>query len=112
MTSKSGTIESLTKLGFPMDEQTAFPILQIPGKFNGDADFKGQTAPLLSKYGDILAFFDNEPANDLAVRASMPNISVVFVNTNWQGTAMDKLVSNPTILWINNFIVPKATAPQ
>lgn len=105
--SKSGTIASLKKLGFPIDDR-AFPVLQTlqPSgkKFASDADFKGQTAPRLSKYGQIIAFFDNEPANDLAVRASMPDISVVFVNTNWQGPQMDKLVSDPTILWINNFI--------
>jgi len=105
--SEAGTRISLAKLGFPLDDR-AFPTLKDDnGNFSSDADYKAKIAPTLEHYGKIIAFFDNEPANDLAVRASLPDISVVFLNTNSSGADMDQLVSNPTILWLNNFIAPE-----
>jgi beta-phosphoglucomutase-like phosphatase (HAD superfamily) len=75
-----GTFRSLRDLGFPIGvagtEVVLKPDAQMP-----DEAFKRLAAPDLARIGEVVAVFDNEPANCNVFRAVYPSCASVFVDT-------------------------------
>ena len=75
-----GTLQSLRDLGFPIDDPATELILK-PDSATPDETFKRLAAPGLSRLGEVVAAFDNEPGNCNVFLASYPDAHVVFVDT-------------------------------
>ena len=75
-----GSFASLRDLGFPIGvigtELVVKPTFETP-----DAVFKRDVAPEVERLGELVASFDNEPANCNAFREMNPDAEVVFVDT-------------------------------
>ncbi|MEZ4299959.1 MAG: HAD family hydrolase [Polyangiaceae bacterium] len=75
-----GTFKSLRALGFPIGTMgvklVTKPAFEIP-----DTEFKRGVAPELRRYGDVIAVFDNEPANCNLLLEAYPDCTSVFVDT-------------------------------
>jgi len=76
-----GTVESLKKYGFPI-EDSASVLLTKPEKKIKDDDFKRTASEDIKKMGKVVASFDNEPKNANLFIESFPDAKVVFVETN------------------------------
>lgn len=77
-----GSFASLRDLGFPIGvvgtELVVKPTFETP-----DADFKRDVAPALARLGDVIAVFDNEPANVNLLLAAHPAAEGVFLDTQF-----------------------------
>lgn len=75
-----GSFQSLRDLGFPIGvvgtELVCKPDAKIP-----DEVFKREEGPKLSRIGNVVAAFDNEPGNCNAFLEMCPEADVVFVDT-------------------------------
>ena len=75
-----GTISSLRDCSFPIGiagtELVLKPDANLP-----DESFKRGALPTLDRVGDIVAFFDNEPANTNLAKAMYPGATVVLLET-------------------------------
>jgi hypothetical protein len=75
-----GTFKSLRDLGFPIGTMGAKlvtkPAFEIP-----DTEFKRSVAAELLRYGEVIAVFDNEPANCNLLLEAHPMCDSVFVDT-------------------------------
>lgn len=75
-----GTVASLRDCGFPYAiagvEMVLKPDASLP-----DEAFKRGALPTLDRLGDVVAFFDNEPANCNLAKAMFPDASVVALET-------------------------------
>lgn len=76
-----GTFASLRDLGFPIGvvgtSLVTKPAFEIP-----DADFKHAVAPSLVRHGNVVATFDNEPANCNLFLKHLPSARCVFLDTH------------------------------
>ncbi len=75
-----GTVASLRKWGFPVGEVGVGLVLKPDGTLSDEA-FKRATLPALRRVGDLIAFFDNEPANCNVARQTYPDAVVALVDT-------------------------------
>lgn len=75
-----GTFASLRTLGFPLGVAGVEIILK-PDAQMADEAFKRMVAPTLGRVGDVVASFDNEPANCNVFKEIYPNAEIVFVDT-------------------------------
>lgn len=75
-----GTVSSLRDCGFPIGiagtELVLKPDANLP-----DESFKRGALPTLERVGEIVAFFDNEPANTNLAKSMFPDASVVLLET-------------------------------
>jgi len=76
-----GTFASLRDCGFPIGvvgtSLVTKPSYEIP-----DADFKHEVAPSLVRHGNVVATFDNEPANCNLFLQHLPAARCVFLDTH------------------------------
>lgn len=75
-----GTFASLRALGFPVGVAGVEIILK-PDANMADEAFKRMVAPTLARVGEVVASFDNEPANCNIFHEAYPEADVVFVDT-------------------------------
>ena len=75
-----GTFRSLRDLGFPIGVAGTEVVLK-PDAAMPDEAFKRLAAPDLARVGDVVAVFDNEPANCNVFREMYPACASVFVDT-------------------------------
>ena len=75
-----GSFASLRDLGFPIGligtELVVKPSFEMP-----DTDFKRAVAPALNRLGEVIAVFDNEPANSNLFLEAHPDCTSVFLDT-------------------------------
>jgi phosphoglycolate phosphatase-like HAD superfamily hydrolase len=75
-----GTVAKLRDDGFPIAVAGTELILK-PDPNMSDEAFKRTALPTLDRVGDLLAFFDNEPANCNLAKAMFPEATVVLLET-------------------------------
>jgi phosphoglycolate phosphatase-like HAD superfamily hydrolase len=75
-----GTVAKLRDDGFPIAVAGTELILK-PDPNMSDEAFKRTALPTLDRVGDLVAFFDNEPANCNLAKAMFPECSVVLLET-------------------------------
>jgi hypothetical protein len=75
-----GTFASLRGLGFPIGVAGVEIILK-PDAQMADEAFKRMVAPTLARVGEVVASFDNEPANCNLFKEAYPDADIVFVDT-------------------------------
>jgi beta-phosphoglucomutase-like phosphatase (HAD superfamily) len=75
-----GTFSSLRTLGFPIGVAGVEIILK-PDAQMADEAFKRMVAPTLARVGEVVASFDNEPANCNLFHEAYPRAEIVFVDT-------------------------------
>jgi hypothetical protein len=75
-----GTVASLRDCGFPIGLAGTELVLKPDANLPDEA-FKRGALPTLDRLGDIVAFFDNEPANCNLAKAMYPDCSVVLLET-------------------------------
>lgn len=75
-----GTFASLRSLGFPLGVAGVEIILK-PDAQMADEAFKRMVAPTLARVGQVVASFDNEPANCNLFLEAYPQADIVFVDT-------------------------------
>lgn len=80
-----GTLRSLQKFGFPLKDPSR--LLMKPEDEEADEHFKTQALRELLKSYDHIWFFDNEPVIIHEVRATLPQVHIVFVNSVHSGRA-------------------------
>lgn len=75
-----GTVASLRDCGFPIGI-AGTELLLKPDANLPDEAFKRGALPTLERLGDMVAFFDNEPANTNLAKAMYPDANVVLLET-------------------------------
>lgn len=75
-----GTMSSLRDCGFPV-AVAGIEVILKPDATMPDEAFKRSALPTLDRLGDMLAFFDNEPANCNLAKAMFPDAAVVLLDT-------------------------------
>jgi len=75
-----GTVASLRDCGFPIGVAGTEVVLKPDANLSDEA-FKRGALPTLHRLGDLVAFFDNEPANCNLAKAMYPDCSVVLLET-------------------------------
>lgn len=75
-----GTVASLRDLAFPIGIAGVELVLKPDANLPDEA-FKRGALPTLERLGDVVAFFDNEPANCNLAKAMYPDASVVLLET-------------------------------
>lgn len=76
-----GTFASLRDRGFPIG-RVGTSLVTKPDFETPDATFKREVAPALRRTGEVLAVFDNEPANCNLLLAAHPETVAVFVDSH------------------------------
>ncbi len=76
-----GTFASLRDSGFPIG-RVGTELVTKPKFETPDAEFKREVAASLQRTGDVLAIFDNEPANCNLLREAHPGCVAVFVDSH------------------------------
>ncbi len=76
----AGTVAKLRDDGFPIAVAGTELVLK-PDPNMSDEAFKRTALPTLDRVGDLLAFFDNEPANCNLAKAMFPHATVVLLET-------------------------------
>lgn len=74
-----GTRQSLTHLGFPLDDQTE--LILKPNPLMPDLTFKQLAIPLIRRRGDVIAIFENESRNLNALGEEFPQSLLVLMDT-------------------------------
>ncbi|MFO0593188.1 MAG: HAD family hydrolase [Polyangiaceae bacterium] len=94
-----GTFKSLRDLGFPIATMGAKlvtkPAFEIP-----DTEFKQSVARDIGRYGEVIAVFDNEPANCNLLLEAYPECDSVFVDSQH---APDPPALHPRVRVIDTF---------
>lgn len=75
-----GTVASLRDCGFPIGVAGVELVLKPDANLPDEA-FKRGALPTLDRLGDLVAFFDNEPANCNLAKAMYPDATVVLLET-------------------------------
>ncbi|MCA9580331.1 MAG: HAD family hydrolase [Myxococcales bacterium] len=75
-----GTVTSLSNRGFPFGSPGIELVLK-PDSTLADEAFKRSTLPTLNAVGNVVAYFDNEPANCNMASAFFPDAIVVHVES-------------------------------
>jgi phosphoglycolate phosphatase-like HAD superfamily hydrolase len=76
-----GTFASLRDRGFPIG-RVGTELVTKPNFETPDAEFKREVAGSLRRTGDVLAVFDNEPANCNLLQEAHPDCVAVFVDSH------------------------------
>jgi hypothetical protein len=76
----AGTVAKLRDDGFPIAVAGTELVLK-PDPNMSDEAFKRTALPTLDRVGDLIAFFDNEPANCNLAKAMFPEATVVLLET-------------------------------
>lgn len=103
-----GTFGSLHSLGFPIGVAGVEFILK-PDAQMADEAFKRMIAPTLARVGEVIASFDNEPANCNLFKEAYPEADIVFVDTQHVPGAP---ALRDDILVIGDFAVTKNLTPS
>ncbi len=94
-----GSFASLRDLGFPIGvvgtELVTKPDFETP-----DSVFKREVAPALARLGEVVAVFDNEPANCNLLLEAHPTCTAVFLDTQY---APDPPPLDPRVHVIHSF---------
>jgi hypothetical protein len=94
-----GSFASLRDLGFPIGvlgaELVVKPTFEMP-----DAAFKREVAPDISRLGELVCVFDNEPANVNLFLEVHPHAAAVFIDTQY---APNPLPLDPRVAVIEHF---------
>lgn len=94
-----GTFKSLRDLGFPIGTMgvklVTKPAFEIP-----DTEFKRSVARDIGRFGEVIAVFDNEPANCNLLLEAYPDCLSVFVDTQH---APDPPALDPRVAVIDTF---------
>lgn len=75
-----GTVASLRDRGFPIGLPGVELVFRADPGFSDEA-FKRAILPTLARVGEVVAYFDNEPANCNLARACFPDAEVVLLET-------------------------------
>lgn len=75
-----GTVASLRDCGFPLGV-AAVELMLKPDAGLADEAFKRGALPTLDRVGDVIAFFDNEPANCNLARQIYPDATIALIDT-------------------------------
>lgn len=75
-----GTRESLVRNGFPIGDYRSFLMLKPTAKAD-DLEFKRSVFAKVRSMGEVVAAFENEPANLNAMAAAFPDSLPVFLDT-------------------------------
>lgn len=75
-----GTVQSLRDQGFPIALAGTEVVLKPDANLPDEA-FKRGALPTLERLGEVVAFFDNEPANCNLAKAMFPDATVVLLET-------------------------------
>jgi hypothetical protein len=103
-----GTFASLRALGFPLGVAGVEIILK-PDAQMADEAFKRMIAPTLARVGEVVASFDNEPANCNLFKEAYPDAEIVFVDTQHVPGAPSL---RPDVAIIADFVASRAMAPS
>ncbi|MBI4862716.1 MAG: hypothetical protein HY815_21015, partial [Candidatus Riflebacteria bacterium] len=76
----AGTVASLIAHAFPLDQPDVH-LLMKPDQATRDLEFKSSTCQQLRGYGELVAFFDNEPENVNSFKEAFPSCIAVLVTT-------------------------------
>lgn len=82
---RDGTLRALEKWNFPLDSHAH--LLMKPTETEADEHFKTSTLKKLSPKFDHIWFFENEPLIIHEVRAALPSVRIVYVDTVHSGKA-------------------------
>ncbi len=74
-----GTRQSLTHLGFPLDDQAQ--LILKPNPLMPDLTFKQLAIPMIRRQGDVIAIFENETRNLNALGEEFPQSLLVLLDT-------------------------------
>ncbi len=75
-----GTVASLRDHGFPLG-QAGVELVLKPDAGLADEAFKRMALPTLARVGEVIGFFDNEPANCNTALTCYPDADVVLLET-------------------------------
>ena len=75
-----GTVSTLRDHGFPLAKPGVELVLKADATLPDEA-FKRAVIPTLNRVGEVIAFFDNEPANCNAALAAFPDAWVTLLET-------------------------------
>ena len=78
---RDGTVRNLLEYGFPLDKQTEKLIMK-PSPKTPDHHFKEAVMNDISKYGTMIASFDNEPINVNIFQNAYPGSATFWLTTN------------------------------
>jgi phosphoglycolate phosphatase-like HAD superfamily hydrolase len=76
---EEGTLEALSRLGFPLGASTT--LLMKPDPQMDDRAYKKSALEQISRLGSVVAAFDNEPAHLTAIEERFPDAILGFVET-------------------------------
>lgn len=103
-----GTFASLRTLGFPLGVAGVEFILK-PDAQMADEAFKRMIAPTLARVGEVVASFDNEPANCNLFKEFYPDADIVFVDTQHVPGAP---ALRPDVSIVGDFATAKDVSPS
>jgi hypothetical protein len=100
-----GTRKALQRYGFPLGERAH--LFLKPEAGTDDLSFKKAAFVKIRQFGEVHAFFDNEPKNVLAAAGSegFPGATCFFLDTVNSG-GMHALVGKENIHWVGSFRLP------
>jgi hypothetical protein len=76
-----GTFDQLKQHGLPVEMERTRLILK-PKRHLDDLEFKSQAAKTISEWGEVIASFENEPKNLIAMATAFgPNVMNIFIQT-------------------------------
>lgn len=75
-----GTIATMKRDGFPVEHERIVPMLK-PDASMDDKKFKEEAIQKIASLGTLVASFENEPANLVAMQEKLPDAIHVFVET-------------------------------
>jgi len=79
---RSGTLNSLSSLGFPVPESDNVELIMKPEQRLPDDEYKQTTLAQFDKAANILAAFDNEPCHINAYRTVFPEATCIHLHTD------------------------------
>ena len=103
-----GTFASLRTLGYPLGVAGVEIILK-PDFNMADEAFKRMVCPTLARVGEVVASFDNEPANCNLFKEAFPEADIVFVDTQHVPGAPPLRDDIPVIV---DFAAARASSPS
>ncbi|MBM4392696.1 MAG: hypothetical protein FJ090_16355 [Deltaproteobacteria bacterium] len=97
---RAGTEEALRRFGFPCDDASAMLITK-PSFEMDDTAFKESALEAIAARGEVVSYFDNEPANVNLFHERHPGARVVFVETDHSPRPVEP---DEAIPWIRSFL--------
>lgn len=97
---RPGTEVALRRFGFPYDRPEA-RLITKPRFDMDDTEFKESALETIATLGEVVTYFDNEPANVNLFAARHPSATVVFVETDHSPKPIEPAAEIP---WIRSFL--------